>query len=80
MFERGLGRDEVIAVIEGGETITDYPEDRPYPSVLMLGFASGRPIHVVVARDVETGVCIVVTAYEPPPEHWEPGFKKRRTP
>ena len=78
MFQRDVGHASVNAVIASGESIAEYPDDKPYPSRLILGFVEGRPIHVVVAWDVETSTCIVVTAYEPPPEQWEQGFKKRR--
>jgi hypothetical protein len=30
-----------------GEVIDRYPEDKPYPSVLLLGFAKHPPVHVV---------------------------------
>jgi hypothetical protein len=69
-----------FAVISGGETVADYPDDNPYPSRLLLGFVESRPLHVVVAWDAGTGTCIIVTAYEPQPEQWEPGFRKRREP
>ena len=78
MFQRGLGPDAVNAVISAGEIVADYPDDRPYPSRLLLGFVESRPLHVVVAWDAGTGTCIIVTAYEPQPEQWEPGFRKRR--
>ena len=61
-----------------GERIADYPDDTPYPSVLLLGFIDTRPLHVVVAVDRTQGVCYVVTAYEPDLTLWEPDFKTRR--
>ena len=79
MFHRGIGRDEVQSIISTGETVMEYPDDTQYPGSLPLGFGDGRPLHVVVAWDGETGTCIVVTAYEPTEEQWEPGFTKRRT-
>ncbi|SPE38925.1 conserved hypothetical protein [Candidatus Sulfopaludibacter sp. SbA6] len=78
MFERGIEKGEVNAVISGGETVAEYPDDNPYPSQLLLGFLEGRPLHVLTAWDAGTGTCIIVTAYEPQPEQWEPGFRKRR--
>jgi hypothetical protein len=79
MFGRGIAVADVSRVVAHGEIIAEYPEDTPYPSVLLLGFVERRPIHVVIARDAKTGQCIVVTAYEPKSDQWEPGFKVRRT-
>jgi hypothetical protein len=31
MFQRGIGRDAVLAVIVNGEMIADYPDDGRYP-------------------------------------------------
>ena len=78
MFERGIGRDAVLAAISSGETIAEYPGDAPYPSRLLVGWARTRPIHVVAAYDRSNSTCIVITVYEPSHEHWETGFKKRR--
>jgi hypothetical protein len=55
MFERRVARDAVNAVILGGETVADYPDDIPHPSRLPLGFVEGRPLHVVAAWDADSG-------------------------
>ena len=65
MFQRRITRDEVKAVLAEGEVIVEYPDDRPYPSYLMLGIVNRRPIHVVAAKDAETQTAYAVTAYEP---------------
>jgi hypothetical protein len=78
MFQRGVGRGAVNAVISGCETVAKYPDDSPYPSLLLLGFVEGKPLNEVVALDTRTDTCIIVTAYEPRHEQWEPGFRKRR--
>ena len=78
MFRRGLGKDDVIATIQSGEVIADYPDDRPYPSCLILGFVGDIPVHVVFALDEEQQVGIVVTAYVPDPDLWTGDFKFRR--
>lgn len=54
MFQRSISRDEVKAALAAGEASAEYPDDRPYPSYLMLGIVNQRPIHVVAARDAET--------------------------
>jgi hypothetical protein len=79
MFERRLGVEDVEAVIESGETIEDYPSDRPYPSRLVLGWRGARPVHVVVAHNLSENEFIVITVYEPDPELWEADFRRRKT-
>jgi len=80
MRERHIRPREVAAVLEAGEIIEDYPDDHPYPSVLLCGKAAHRNLHVVAGRLPEPGGWIVVTAYEPDPQEWEAGFKKRKRP
>ena len=41
MFERGIGRDAVLAVVSSGEAIAEYVDDTPYPSCLLFGFVEG---------------------------------------
>ena len=77
MFERGITVEDVQSVVTDGEVIQSYPDDKPYPSRLMLGWRGPRPIHVVVAEDAEADILIVVTAYEPDPVQWDAGFKRK---
>jgi len=77
MFQRGISEVEVRLVLSEGETIADYPDDTPYPSRLVLGFAEGRPIHVVAANDEARATCIIVTAYVPQPDEWSPDYRTR---
>jgi hypothetical protein len=58
--------------------VEDYPDDTPYPSRLVLGWSSSRPIHVVVADNVDEQENIVITVYEPDLLEWEPDFKRRK--
>ncbi|WP_036028408.1 DUF4258 domain-containing protein [Leptolyngbya sp. PCC 6406] len=62
----------------GANWASAYPDDRPYPSYLMLGMVSQRPIHAVVAKDAETQTVFVVTAYEPDENLWQADFKARK--
>ncbi len=78
MFERGLSKDLVKSAIVCGEIIVEYPDDRPYPSVLVLGFPNGIPVHAVVAKGPENDQWTVVTAYRPDPALWSADFKTRR--
>jgi beta-phosphoglucomutase-like phosphatase (HAD superfamily) len=77
MFERKITAEDVQAVVTEGEVVQDYPEDKPYPSRLLLGWRGTRPIHVVVAEDSEDGILIVGTAYEPDPVQWDSGFRRK---
>jgi hypothetical protein len=78
MFERQISPHDVRAVIGSGETIDDYPDDKPYPSRLILGWRGARPVHVVVAHNMSDNERIVITVYEPDAELWEFGFRRRR--
>lgn len=78
MFERGISRDDVLAVIAHSEVIAEYADDKPYPSRLLLGSVGARPLHVVLASDDAAALCIVVTVYEPALEHWSGNFRTRK--
>jgi hypothetical protein len=80
MYQRAISEIEVRHVIAREEIVEDYPNDTPYPSRLVLGWSGRRPIHVVVADNVDDQENIVITVYEPDPAEWEPDFKRRKTP
>jgi len=77
MFQRSIRVEDVHAVLSGGKSIIDYPDDTPYPSRLMLGWCGERPIHVVAA-DTPESETIIITVYEPDPALWEPGFERKK--
>jgi hypothetical protein len=64
-------------VLENGEAIVEYPDDTPYASRLMLGWAGRRPLHVVAAYNAEDNETIVITVYEPDPAGWSPDFRRK---
>ena len=78
MFARSISRDEVLHVIQYGSVITQYADDRPYPSRLILGWVNERPLHIVVADNSVDCQIIVITAYEPDVSIWYDGFERRR--
>ena len=78
MAERNISVDDVRHVLDTGEVIEDYLNDLPYPSRLVLGWRELRPLHVVAASNVEDQETIVITAYEPDPDEWQGGFRRRR--
>jgi len=78
MLERNISRADVARAIENGEIIETYPDGKPFPAGLCLGFSAERPIHVVLAWDAEAQAVYVVTVYEPDLDHFGPDFKSRR--
>lgn len=77
MLERQISVDDVWWVLESGETIAEYPDDRPVPSRLVLGWISNEPLHVVAADDVDSDITVVISTYRPDPDLWSPDFRRR---
>ena len=70
--------EEAYAAICNGEVIEEYPEDNPYPSVLIYGRTTkNRPLHMVCAYNQTENFAIVVTVYHPNPELWI-DYKRRK--
>jgi len=78
MFERRITEADVRGVLESGVAIEEYPHDTPFASRLVLGLRGIRPLHVVAADAPDSDETIIVTAYEPDPDAWEPDFRTRR--
>ena len=69
---------EVAQAVAACETLEEYPDDRPYPSALVLGTtACDRPIHMVCAYDGEDDLVVVVTVYRPDPDRWEDSRRRK---
>jgi hypothetical protein len=79
MFERSIDETDIKAVLEQGEVIEDYPNDKPYPSQLILGWRGTRPLHVVAANNKADEETIIITVYEPDPEQWTADFRRRKS-
>ncbi len=77
MFERRITVVDVRQTIQSGAVVEEYPNDKPYPSRLLLGFVSHRPIHIVIAENSAASEIFVVTVYEPDPLQWDQDFKVR---
>jgi hypothetical protein len=73
MFKRDISIVNVQTIINSGIIINDYPNDIPFPSCLMLGYLSHRPIHIVIGINQKD--CVIITAYEPDPHLWDKDFK-----
>lgn len=80
MYERRISPEDVEKVVMEGDVIEAYPDDRPYPSRLILGFLNKRPLHVVVADNTADAEIVIITVYEPDPVKWEAGFRRRIRP
>ena len=78
MFQRQISDQDLFQALKSGEVIEDYPEDTPYPSKLILGWSGSRPIHIVAADNHKESETIIITAYEPDLDQWEPDFKRRK--
>jgi hypothetical protein len=66
-----LTYEEIYFSVIHGEVIEDYPNDKPYPSCLILGRNfSGIPIHSVWAYNPENLWAVLITVYRPAPERW----------
>ncbi len=78
MFARAVSVEDVTGVVRDGEIIKEYPDDKPYPSFVMLGFVRGSAVHVVVALDGAAKTAIVITAYLPDEQLWSDDFRRRR--
>lgn len=64
--------------IQSGKIKENYPEDKPYPSNLYLGWQRIGPLSVVVAENKEDHGKIIVTAYQPNPTRWANNFTRRK--
>ena len=66
-----LTYDEILFTALKGEVIRQYPDDKPYPSCLVLGFTfTGQAIHSVWAYNKETQWAVLITVYRPDPALW----------
>ena len=74
---RNISVQEIRDVINNGEIIEDYPDDKYGPSCLIFGVTQiGRPIHIQ-CRYPSRPIVKVVTVYEPNPDRWI-DYKVRR--
>lgn len=79
IFERGIDPDDIEDSLKTGEIIEEYPDDMPYPSVLILNFIKGRAIHIVASLDKTSDTVYLVTAYYPDAGIWDDEFRVRRS-
>ena len=78
MYERGITTIDVKEVVRSGNIVEEYPDDKPFPSYLLLGYINNNPLHVVVAIDNNSKKAIIITVYKPDVLLWKDEFKKRK--
>ena len=78
MAERGIRKEDALAVAADGEVIEAYSDAAPHPRELILGWAGGNPLHVVLAYNAEDNVVSVVTAHAPDPAKRQPNLRRRK--
>lgn len=78
MFERDISPEIIEKAIIKGEIIEEYPDDKPYPSFLLLFTENNVPLHVVAAIDKKNETVYIITGYYPDPVKWDNDFKKRK--
>ena len=79
MFMRKIKDTDISELLQNGTIIEEYGDDTPYPSYLVAGTGSNRPLHAVIAYDKEDGVIIVITSYEPDRDRWDEKFTRRKS-
>ena len=78
MLDRDISESEVAQTLESFELVEDYPDDKPFPSQLVLGYSGARPLHVVCADDDVASITYIITIYEPDATEWEADLKTRK--
>ena len=78
LFKRSISIEQVKNAIIYGEEIRSYPDDKPYPSKLLLAFENEVPLHIVIAQNFTENKIIVITAYHPEEIIWMADYKTRR--
>jgi len=74
---RRISAGDIERAVGNGAIIENYPNDPRGPSCLVLGHSGKRSIHVVCGR-LSSDEILIITAYQPDPEEWEPDWATRR--
>ena len=81
LFERSISEEAIEHAIKNGKIISEYPDDKPYPSVLVHCMVNNQPLHVVYSidrNDQQKPIYFVITAYRPSAKEWYNDFNTRR--
>lgn len=80
MAADGLYAKDAVESIADAVVVEDYPDYPKGPCVLVLQRdRTGEPIHVVwgIPKD-RPSPAVLITAYRPDPQRWEPDFLRRK--
>ena len=77
--QRSVGREMIIQAAESYEMVEEYPNDKYFPSYLLMGRRDKDAFHVLFGADVDGQNVRIITAYYPSPEEWEENLKTRRS-
>lgn len=69
--------DNVKHVLATGVVIREYPEDLPFPSLLILGYCDKIPLHVVFSLN-DKGEKVLITSYWPDSALWNKSFNIKK--
>ena len=62
---------DILVSMLTGTIIKHYPDDKPYPSCLVLSWIdTANPLHSVWAYNEATRYAVLVTVYRPDPTRW----------
>lgn len=74
---RKIRTSGILEMISTAEILEEYPTDKYFPSVLLLGYTSGgRPLHLRLTSPTRS-VPKIITLYQPDPALWI-DFRYRR--
>lgn len=71
---------DLIGSVADAVVVEEYPDYAKGPCVLVLqNDRRGKPVHVVWGIPKgKSAPAVLVTAYRPDPQRWEPGFARRK--
>ena len=75
---RFIPREAILAAVTTYQLVEAYPDDKYFPSYLILARHGSDAFHVMFATDVEGDNVRVVTSYRPDPGEWQADLKARR--
>ncbi len=74
--QRFIARQTIITA-DSYEIVEAYPDDKYFPSYLLLGRHNEEAFHVLFGTDLHETNVRVITAYYPSREEWEEDLKTR---